>query len=405
MLCLRWINEFVPLFKGWIFFMSRFYSYISSAEKIIKSYDGNAPLVLHLKTFFIAHKQMGGRDRKMISNICYCYYRCIFLFKYLPLKDSLVNAFYLCEQAPNLLLETLSPELNKTVALPLPEKLGILKPNAGNIFPFSALLSNEIDAELFSTSMLIQPDLYLRLRPGKEKIVVDKLNKAGIDFFRDEDCIRFPNSTKLNDIIQINKEAVVQDYNSQKVLDYLDEFSSSNAIVEVWDCCAASGGKSILLADKLNNKFHLSVSDIRPAIIANLQKRLQEADVPVFKQFVTDLTKQTVPENIYDIVIADVPCTGSGTWARTPEQMAYFKKDTAQQYATKQLKIAANAYAAVKPGGLFFYITCSVFKIENEDVIDSLAKQFSFEILQMKYLNGFNKKADSLFVAILIKPH
>ncbi|MEO7265734.1 MAG: Fmu (Sun) domain-containing protein [Ferruginibacter sp.] len=383
--------------------MSRFYSYINSAEKIIKSYDGNAPLVLHLKTFFSAHKQMGGRDRKMISKICYYYYRCIFLFNYLPLRDSLVNAFYLCEQAPNLLLENLSPELNKTVTLSLAEKLDILKTNAGNIFPFSALLSHEIDAELFSTSMLTQPDLYLRLRPGKEEIVVDKLNKAGIDFFRDGNCLSLPNSTKVNEIIQINKEAVVQDYSSQKVLDYLDEFSSSDTRVQVWDCCAASGGKSILLADKIKTKFHLFVSDIRPSIIANLQKRLKEAAVAVFTQFTTDLTKQTSSENIYDIVIADVPCTGSGTWSRTPEQMAYFKNDNAQQYATKQLKIATNAYSAVKPGGLFFYITCSVFKIENEDVIDSLAKQFSFEILQMKYLNGYNKKADSLFVAVLKK--
>jgi 16S rRNA (cytosine967-C5)-methyltransferase len=385
--------------------MSRFYSYINSAEAIIKSYDGSAPLVLHLKTFFSAHKQMGVRDRKMISNTCYCYYRCIFLFKKLPLRDRIVKAIYLCEQEPNLLLETLSPELNKTVSLPLPEKLGILKADAGNIFPFSALLSDKIDANLFTASMLIQPLLFLRTRPGKEKTVAEKLNKAGIKFLQEGNCISLPNSTKLNDIIQLNKDAVVQDYNSQKVLDFLDGFSSSNDLVKVWDCCAASGGKSILVADKIKHKFQLSVSDIRPAIVANLQKRLQEASVPVFKQFVADITKQTVPEDLYDIVMADVPCTGSGTWARTPEQMAYFKKETAAQYAAKQIKIATHAYEAVKPGGLLFYITCSVFKIENEQVIELLGKQFSFEILQMNYLQGNDKKADSLFVALLKKSH
>lgn len=383
--------------------MSRFYSYINSAETIIRTYNGNEPLVKYLKTFFSAHKQMGGRDRKMISNICYSYYRCFFLFKNQQLKDSLLNAFYLCEQSPGLLLETFNPGLNKTVTQSLGEKLDILKLNARNIFPFSDLLSNEIDALLFSSSILIQPLLYLRSRPGKKLIISDKLKKKGIHFSQENDCLSMPNSTKLDGIIQINKEAVVQDYNSQKVLDYLDEYQPGEAQTEAWDCCAASGGKSILLADKLHNNCQLSVSDIRLSIIARLQKRLKEAGVPIHKQFVADLTVQSDQEKLYDIVIADVPCTGSGTWARTPEQMAFFKKSSAHLYAVKQLKIAANAYAAVKPGGLFFYITCSVFKIENEQVIESLGKQFSFDILQKKYLYGYDKKADSLFVAVLKK--
>ncbi len=48
-----------------------------------------------------------------------------------------------------------------------------------------------------------------------------------------------------------------------------------------------------------------------------------------YKSFVADLTdnNDSVPETKYDLIIADVPCTGSGTWARTPEQLSFFKEE------------------------------------------------------------------------------
>ncbi|MEO6404851.1 MAG: Fmu (Sun) domain-containing protein [Ferruginibacter sp.] len=384
--------------------MSRFYSYINSAENVIKSYDGNGPLISHLKSFFSVHKQMGGRDRKTISHLCYCFYRCFFLFEHLPMKDRILNALYLCERSSHPLLANIAPALDETVMLAIDQKLIILNEDATNIFPFMQLLTEKLDQELFSSSLLIQPNLHVRARPGMTSQVTDKLNNAGIIFSLEEECITLANGTKLDSVISLNEEAIVQDLNSQKVLDYLDQYNAPHEPLRAWDCCAASGGKSILLADKVKGNYQLTVSDIRSSILDNLQKRLEQAKVPLYKQFVVDLTNEPVPGNEYDIIIADVPCTGSGTWARTPEQVAFFKIKTAAAYAARQLKIAANAFASLAPGGMFFYITCSVFTIENENVIDALSKQFSFELLEMNYLHGYDKKADSLFVAVLRKP-
>ena len=53
-----------------------------------------------------------------------------------------------------------------------------------------------------------------------------------------------------------------------------------------------------------------------------------------------------------------------------------------------------------KNGGLFFYITCSVFKTENEDVATALIQKFHLQLLQMEYLKGYEMNADTMFVAV-----
>ena len=67
----------------------------------------------------------------------------------------------------------------------------------------------------FCRSFLIQPDLFLRLRPGKEKIVIQKLKLAGIDFKMIADtCLALPNASKIDEVVELDKEVVVQDENS-----------------------------------------------------------------------------------------------------------------------------------------------------------------------------------------------
>ena len=53
-----------------------------------------------------------------------------------------------------------------------------------------------------------------------------------------------------------------------------------------------------------------------------------------------------------------------------------------------------------KNGGLFFYIACSVFKTENEDVATALIQKFHLQLLQMEYLKGYERQADTMFVAV-----
>ncbi|HSN60685.1 MAG TPA: hypothetical protein VLR49_07110, partial [Ferruginibacter sp.] len=352
--------------------MSRFHSYLSSAAIIIKSYDGVEPFVHFVKKHFAANKKFGSQDRKIIASLCYSYFRTVHAFKNETTEQKIIKGYFLCESKSNLLLNELYPELNDKIEYSFNEKCHFLKMDSSAIFPFLAELGDDINHDAFTNSFLRQPLLFLRLRPGKTNTVLTKLNSAAVKFdLLKEDCISLENATSLDKVLRLNKEAVVQDFNSQRVFDFpeiISLFSSKEKKLSVWDCCAASGGKSILMYDKMQGNIQLTVSDIRKNILHNLQQRLQEAVVPVYKTFAADLVKAVPEDNDdrFDIIICDVPCTGSGTWSRTPEQLAFFKPGSIDEYTSRQKKIAGNASMFLKKGGLMFYITCSVFNKENE---------------------------------------
>ena len=383
--------------------MSRFYSYIQSAQIAIDSYKNGTPLTHHLKLFFQTDKKFGSRDRKSIASICYHYFRCKhILAEELSFEQKIIHATFLCESMESELLKALSPELNELIAFPVEEKLDYLEIDIKNAFAFQEELSTDIDKHLFSQSMYMQPDLFLRIRPGKNKKVCDALNNAAIEYrLIGESTIVLENGVSVENILQINKDVVVQDLNSQKVFDFFVKERSAEKAEQVWDCCAASGGKSILLYDQCGSNTKLTVSDIRESILTNLQLRLKDAGINIQKKFVQDLTLKSglMMEEKFSVVICDVPCSGSGTWSRTPEQYASFDQSQIQQFADQQQKIVINSIQHLAKNGWFIYITCSVFKAENEDMVEFITNHFSCQLLEMKYLKGYSNKADTLFVA------
>ena len=389
--------------------MSRYHSYLASASAIIKTYQGAEPFVHFGRKFFAGNKKFGSRDRKIIAAICYSYFRAFHLFRDEPLEQRILNSVFLCETAANAFLLELDPVLHEKIELPVREKIKFLEKDIEAIFPGISELSDSLNKEEFAYSFLSQPLLYLRLRPGREKAVFKKLNDAQLPFDQPaNDCIALQNATSLDTILKINREVVVQDFNSQRVFNFLtDECSlpGREGKIKAWDCCAASGGKSILLYDRTGGKVELTVSDIRKNILHNLQERLHAAGVAVYKTLVADLVKEKPGDidDLFDLVICDVPCTGSGTWSRTPEQLAFFKTYKIADYAKKQITIADNAQELVKEGGLFFYITCSVFQKENEEIVAALQKTHVLQLLHQQYFEGYDMQADTLFVAVFRK--
>jgi len=114
-------------------------------------------------------------------------------------------------------------------------------------------------------------------------------------------------------------------------------------------------------------------------------------------------SKEKLFNHSFDIVIADVPCSGSGTWSRTPEALAWFEKKAISNYVLLQQKIVAHSIEYLKENGLLLYITCSVFKKENEDNVDFFRQDLSLELISSKYLAGYKMQADTLFIALLRK--
>jgi len=391
----------------------RYQSYLNTASTIISSYKGAIPLSHFLKQFFSAEKKYGSKDRKQISSLCYNYYRLGKSAQNMSIAERIVLATFLCEHAYSEFLAFHKPDWNEKITLPVSEKLLIINYPLliTELFPWSNELTEGIEPRKFAVSFLNQPDLFLRIRPGKKDIVLGKLEEAAIAFkVIGEDCIAIPNSTKIAPVLEIDKEVVVQDASSQRVLDYLcsrPDLLKEGEKLSTWDCCAASGGKSILAYDILNGNVELTVSDIRESILSNLKQRFKTAGIKNYHSFIADLqTASYLPDSNREptvncqLVLCDAPCTGSGTWSRTPEQLYFFKPSLIDEYAERQKNIVSNAIKHLQKDGLFFYITCSVFKKENEDIVDLIKANSDLQLLQMGSIKGYEMKADSMFVAV-----
>ncbi len=391
--------------------MGRYHSYLNSAVSVLGQYKGEEPFSSFLRKYFSFNKKFGSKDRKQVSHLCYCYFRLGKSVATLSIEEKILAGLFLCSVEPNELLAALKPEWNELVKQPLGNKYSILNDHfsLADVFPWKEELSDGIEHEKLCASFFIQPCLFVRLRPGKEEVVKQKLAGAGFAFEQiTASCLALPNAAKIDSLIELNREAVVQDYNSQLTGELLQS-AIQNPIaigskISAWDCCAASGGKSIMLYD-LNPAIELVVSDIRESILVNLRKRFSEAGIKKYKSFVADLVQGSPLNNqSYDLIIADVPCSGSGTWGRTPEQLFFFKEQKIQEYAALQKKIVANVIPSLKPGGQLLYITCSVFRKENEEVSEYVSSKLKLSLIEMKLLKGYDKKADTMFAALLQKP-
>jgi 16S rRNA (cytosine967-C5)-methyltransferase len=395
----------------------RFQSYFNTAVRIIELYNGAIPLSHFLKQYFSENKKHGSKDRKFITHACYNYYRIGHALKNLDVQERLKISIFLCNEKTEdwKILYDDKWLLNWNEILN--ERIAFIKAqyesfNIDEIFPFTDVLSSGIDATAFIHSHLIQPNVFLRTRNNHHDEVIRKLQQQGIFFNEiEENCIAVSNTTKIDGIININDEAVIQDYSSQQIKKFLktvqSEIPNLKPEIKTWDCCAGSGGKSILAYDMLP-KINLTVSDIRPSIINNFKKRFEKANIKNYKSFVADITKPAAKAlplggEGFDLIICDAPCTGSGTWCRTPEQLYFFQSKKIEHYTTLQKKIVSNAIPHLKQGSYFLYITCSVFAAENEDIVELIQKEFQLTLIKSELLKGYDKKADTMFAALFKK--
>ncbi|MDE3252287.1 MAG: methyltransferase domain-containing protein [Bacteroidota bacterium] len=393
----------------------RYQSYFNTAIGLLTQYKGAQPLVHYLKAYFAMHKKHGSRDRKIIAHLCYTYYRLGHAVKDLPVEERMRIALFLCNGKAGEWHILYDAEWLAGWDEVLENRLAYLQKrfqtfSTLSIFPWHTALSEGIDAEAFAVSHLLQPDLFLRIRPGKEKTVLRKLTEASIPFRSISDtCLSLANGTKLEDVLAIDAEAVVQDYSSQQIESLLKQINlNPETEYHLWDCCAASGGKSLLAMDCFWH-WVLTVSDIRPAILRNLKERFDKAGIRNYQSFVADLTspafqwpQQTGIKN-FDTILCDAPCSGSGTWGRTPEQLYFFSEEQISIFARRQKQILQQVLPHLKPGGYLLYITCSVFKQENEDRVQELCDTNPLTLVDQQLFKGYSQHADTMFAALLRK--
>ena len=139
------------------------------------------------------------------------------------------------------------------------------------------------------------------------------------------------------------------------------------AAQRVWDCCAAPGGKTIVLARRLAEAEVLA-TDVSPRRLEALARRLDEAGVTV-KTTLADATQMPADAGQFDLILCDVPCSGTGTLARNPDIRHRVSAADLKRQAVRQAEILRAALKRLAPGGRLVYSTCSLEAEENEGLL------------------------------------
>jgi 16S rRNA (cytosine967-C5)-methyltransferase len=157
----------------------------------------------------------------------------------------------------------------------------------------------------------------------------------------------------------------LQDEGSQLVA----ELASANLGKEmksVLDACAAPGGKTLILAER-NPQARIVACESSASRLEQLQKRLASLGdrIECRRADASALTE----DSAFDLALADVPCSGTGTLGRNPEIRHRLRLDDLTRQAERQRAILLAALRAVRPGGRVVYSTCSLEPEENEQVV------------------------------------
>ncbi|WP_149526189.1 RsmB/NOP family class I SAM-dependent RNA methyltransferase [Sphingobacterium hotanense] len=385
----------------------RVHQQVRNFERTLDGYHFQEPFSRYLTQFYKNNKQMGSSDRRMNSRYCYNVFRLGRAFEDLPLTERLAIAEYLCEKESVVVHEFKPDWVNKGFT-DLQDKIDFISSLYGEflskVFPLSDHLSPSIGKDEFISSHFIQPDLFIRLKRGSETIVKQGLEDQAISFLEaGPQTLVMSNGINLQALKKIQGLYEVQDYSSQQSLNAVQ----AKANETWWDACAASGGKSLLLLDKFPH-INLMVSDVRSSILRNLDERFDLAGIKKpYRKKILDLNNPVdhiMANERFDGLIIDAPCSGSGTWGRTPEILSKFREDELQRFSTLQKRIVKHAIPYLKTGKSLIYITCSVYKEENEEVVSFIENELNLKLESMTPILGYDRKADSMFTAKFIKP-
>ena len=138
---------------------------------------------------------------------------------------------------------------------------------------------------------------------------------------------------------------------------------------QVLDLCAGAGGKTLALAAMLANKGQVYATDEDGRRLAPLYARLERSDARNVQVRPPKGAADPVAslEGRCDLVFVDAPCTGSGAWRRNPDAKWRIRPGALEERLKDQTAVLERAVRYVRPGGRIVYVTCSVFKSENED--------------------------------------
>jgi len=211
---------------------------------------------------------------------------------------------------------------------------------------------------------------------------------------------------------------IIQDETSQLVTSVLEPKPGERIL----DGCAAPGGKTTHMAQQMENLGEIQAFDLSKKKIDLIEKMCQRFGIKMVKTIKADVTRALPISQglVFDRVLADVPCSGFGTLRKNPDLKWRRGEKDVKRLSDVQSSILRNLSGYVKDGGILVYSTCTVFREENEDVVEKFLEGHpEFQLDQIRkilpekshtfikngYFKTFPPKAemDGFFVARMIK--
>jgi 16S rRNA (cytosine967-C5)-methyltransferase len=151
--------------------------------------------------------------------------------------------------------------------------------------------------------------------------------------------------------------------------------------MRVLDLCAGAGGKTLALAAAMKNQGRLVAYDSDRLRLRPIIERMKRANVTCVEPL-SGRDLASLAGEVFDVVLVDAPCTGSGTWRRKPDAKWRTKPASLEKRCSEQVAVLDQAVPFVRPGGRLVYVTCSVFPCENVDQIMAFrARHAGFALL------------------------
>ena len=237
-----------------------------------------------------------------------------------------------------------------------------------------------------------------------KKDLIDSLQKKGFEVSEGNLC---QNALNVKGTGLLDSEMyklgmfTPQDESSMLVAEKLDPQQGET----IMDVCAAPGGKTTAIAERMNNTGRIIASDIyrrKLDLIDKDARRLGILNIETRSWDATRVDSSMVQKA--DRVLVDAPCSGLGVIRRKPEIKYKEYNDDMELLPKKQLAILSASSAYVKPGGVLLYSTCTINPRENEQVVDTfLRKNLSFRQVERKLLLPDVDKTDGFFICLMKK--
>ncbi len=222
------------------------------------------------------------------------------------------------------------------------------------------------------------------------------LDMKNINILKQVEDIYYLDSGIILDTHEFKRgQITVQDGSSYLAAKYLDPKAGERVL----DTCSAPGGKSMAMAEMMDNSGEIIALDIHEHKLKLIESRTKQMGIDIVYPELLDARKveEEFGENSFDKVLVDAPCSGFGVIRKKPEVLYTKKMKNVQELAKLQLEILTAASKVVKVGGFLVYSTCTILNKENIENVNRFLKDNSnFEVVEVEKPSGVNGSFDKI---------